>query len=153
MKNGHQNRSKFCMHFEWPFGGFWGQHDRKKPPKREPGGVMCSCFWAWKGLGKVLGPLGTSLGSFGSQFGCWEAPDARFFDSRWPGKAFRETMWGVHRVLAAVDGKRLQPIEVVLISVRINKEIHLLHTGRGCSTGSGFGTISGWILGTIFDHF
>ena len=33
MKDGHPNQSKFCMYFEWPFGGSWGQHGRKSLPK------------------------------------------------------------------------------------------------------------------------
>ena len=68
MKNGYQNQSKFCMHFEWPFGGSWGQHGRKSLPKGWPGGWWFSSrFRAWKGLGRVLGPLGASWGP-GAEF-------------------------------------------------------------------------------------
>ena len=58
MKNGYQNRSKNCMLFEWPFSGSWRLTWCQKPPKTEPGGVFSSCFWAWKGLGRLLGALG-----------------------------------------------------------------------------------------------
>ena len=63
IKNGHQNRSKFCMRFEWPFGGSWGQHGPKPLPKALPmPGKKCSLVGSWEGLGGLLGPLGASWG-------------------------------------------------------------------------------------------
>ena len=59
MKDGLPNQSKFCMLFEWPFSGSWGQHGTKILPKWDPGGWRkCSLFLGLEGLGGVLGPLG-----------------------------------------------------------------------------------------------
>ena len=67
-KNGLPDHSKFCMYFEWPFGGSWGQHGTKILPKWCPGGEeIAPCFWAWRGLGRVLGGSGGLLGPLGAQ--------------------------------------------------------------------------------------
>ena len=66
MKNGHENRTKYQMCFEWFFGGSWSQpgpsgHPFETPKWSPRGEGKCSCFWAWKVLGGswgVLGPLG-----------------------------------------------------------------------------------------------
>ena len=58
MKDGLPNQSKFCMYFEWPFGGSW---DHMAPKSFQNGARwgddIAPCFRAWKGLGGVLGPL------------------------------------------------------------------------------------------------
>ena len=52
------------MLFERPFSGSWRLTWPEKLPKRvaEGGGSIPPCFWAWKGLGRVLGLLGASWG-------------------------------------------------------------------------------------------
>ena len=70
MKDGLPNQSKFCMLFEWPFSGSWRRTWLQKPSKTDPGGwVDCSCFWAWKGLGRPWGGLGGVLGPLGASWG------------------------------------------------------------------------------------
>ena len=63
MKDGLPNQWKFCMFFERPFSGSWGQHGSKILPKWCPGGWRkCSLFSglerSWGGLGASWGPRG-----------------------------------------------------------------------------------------------
>ena len=63
MKDGLPNQWKFCMLFERPFNGSWGQHGSKILPKWCPGGWWyCSLFsgleGSWGGLGASWGPRG-----------------------------------------------------------------------------------------------
>ena len=47
------------MHFEWLFGGSWGQHGPKTLPKPLPKTMSTIClFESWRALGELLGPLG-----------------------------------------------------------------------------------------------
>ena len=59
MKDGLPNQWKFCMFFERPFSGSWGQHGSKILPKWCPGGLD---FPPVFGLGRVLGESWGLLG-------------------------------------------------------------------------------------------
>ena len=53
----HQHRSKFCMHFGWPFDGFWSRHGPKTPPKWKGfWGPFSSFFGSWSHLGAKMAP-------------------------------------------------------------------------------------------------